>query len=79
MRLDTWFSIGTPDNYFTDVEQGTFSSGAFVPGIKSSPDKMLQGRLFAYSDAHRYRVPLIETYFASLFMGVKVKKQKNSC
>jgi catalase len=27
-----------------------------VPGIDVSPDKMLQGRLFAYHDAHRYRV-----------------------
>ena len=45
-----------PDNYFAEVEQATFSPGAFVPGIEASPDKMLQGRLFAYSDAHRYRV-----------------------
>ena len=27
-----------------------------MPGIGPSPDKMLQGRLFAYGDAHRYRV-----------------------
>jgi catalase len=27
-----------------------------VPGIGVSPDKMLLGRLFAYSDAHRYRL-----------------------
>lgn len=45
-----------PENYFAEVEQATFSPGAFVPGIEASPDKMLQGRLFAYSDAHRYRV-----------------------
>lgn len=45
-----------PDNYFAEVEQATFSPGNFVPGIEASPDKMLQGRLFAYSDAHRYRV-----------------------
>jgi catalase len=45
-----------PDNYFAEVEQATFSPGSFVPGIEASPDKMLQGRLFAYSDAHRYRV-----------------------
>jgi catalase len=45
-----------PDNYFAEVEQATFSPGSFVPGVEASPDKMLQGRLFAYSDAHRYRV-----------------------
>jgi catalase len=27
-----------------------------VPGIEPSPDRMLQGRLFAYSDTQRYRV-----------------------
>src|SRR3954451_12941697 len=45
-----------PENYFAEVEQATFSPGNFVPGIDVSPDKLLQGRLFAYADAHRYRV-----------------------
>lgn len=45
-----------PENYFAEVEQATFSPGTLVPGIEVSPDKMLQGRLFAYSDAQRYRV-----------------------
>lgn len=45
-----------PENYFAEVEQATFSPGTLVPGIDVSPDKMLQGRLFAYGDAHRYRV-----------------------
>ncbi|MCM3772979.1 catalase KatA [Priestia aryabhattai] len=45
-----------PENYFAEVEQATFSPGTLVPGIDVSSDKMLQGRLFAYSDAHRYRV-----------------------
>lgn len=45
-----------PENYFAEVEQATFSPGHMVPGIEPSPDKMLQGRLFAYHDAHRYRV-----------------------
>jgi catalase len=44
------------ENYFAEVEQATFSPGTMVPGVEPSPDKMLQGRLFAYSDAHRYRV-----------------------
>lgn len=45
-----------PENYFAEVEQITLSPGNLVPGIEPSPDKMLQGRLFAYADAHRYRV-----------------------
>ena len=45
-----------PENYFAEVEQVTFSPGNFVPGIEASPDKLLQGRLFAYGDAHRHRV-----------------------
>jgi catalase len=45
-----------PDNYFGDVEQAAFTPANLVPGISFSPDKMLQGRLFAYGDAARYRV-----------------------
>ena len=45
-----------PDNYFADVEQVGFNPGNIVPGISFSPDKMLQGRLFSYGDAQRYRL-----------------------
>ncbi|HDQ05190.1 MAG TPA: catalase [Candidatus Bathyarchaeota archaeon] len=45
-----------PTNYFAEVEQAAFSPGNFVPGITASLDKMLHGRLFAYHDAHRYRL-----------------------
>ena len=45
-----------PDNYFAEVEQSALSPSNFVPGIGPSPDKMLQARLFAYPDAHRYRL-----------------------
>ncbi|EKT55596.1 catalase [Providencia sneebia] len=45
-----------PNNYFSDVEQAAFSPANVVPGIGFSPDKMLQGRLFSYGDAHRYRL-----------------------
>ncbi|WP_018661756.1 catalase KatA [Heyndrickxia acidiproducens] len=45
-----------PENYFAEVEQAAFSPGTLVPGIDVSPDKMLQGRLFAYHDAQRYRI-----------------------
>jgi catalase len=45
-----------PENYFADVEQAAFSPANVVPGIGFSPDKMLQGRLFSYGDAQRYRL-----------------------
>lgn len=45
-----------PQNYFAEVEQAAFSPGNVVPGISFSPDKMLQARIFAYADAHRYRL-----------------------
>lgn len=45
-----------PDNYFSQVEQAAFNPANIVPGIGFSPDRMLQGRLFAYADAARYRL-----------------------
>jgi catalase len=45
-----------PENYFAEVEQAAFSPANVVPGIGFSPDKMLQGRLFSYGDAQRYRL-----------------------
>ena len=44
------------ENYFADVEQSAFNPANIVPGIGFSPDKMLQGRLFSYGDAQRYRL-----------------------
>ncbi len=45
-----------PQNYFSEIEQAAFSPSNIVPGIGFSPDKMLQGRIFSYADAHRYRI-----------------------
>ncbi|MFV5768528.1 catalase [Mammaliicoccus sciuri] len=45
-----------PENYFQDVEQAAFAPTNIIPGIDFSPDKMLQGRLFSYGDAQRYRL-----------------------
>ncbi|NQT39379.1 MAG: catalase, partial [Planctomycetes bacterium] len=45
-----------PENYFAEVEQSAFNPANIVPGIGFSPDKMLQGRLFSYADAQRYRL-----------------------
>lgn len=43
-------------NYYAETEQSTFAPSNLVPGIGASPDKMLQARLLAYQDAHRYRI-----------------------
>jgi catalase len=45
-----------PENYFAEVEQAALAPSNIVPGVGHSPDKMLQARIFSYSDAHRYRV-----------------------
>ncbi|WOC51650.1 catalase [Bergeyella porcorum] len=45
-----------PPNYFAHVEQAAFSPSNLIDGISFSPDRMLQGRLFSYPDAHRYRI-----------------------
>ncbi|MEG2460098.1 MAG: catalase [Clostridia bacterium] len=45
-----------PDNFFAQVEQSAFAPSNMVTGIGPSPDKLLQGRMMAYTDAHRYRL-----------------------
>jgi catalase len=45
-----------PDNYFAETEQAAFNPSNLIPGLGYSPDKMLQGRLLSYPDAHRYRI-----------------------
>ncbi len=45
-----------PQNYFAEVEQAAFAPANVIPGIGHSPDKMLQARIFSYTDAHRYRL-----------------------
>ncbi|CAN5312099.1 catalase [soil metagenome] len=45
-----------PKNYFAEVEQSAFAPSNVVDGISYSPDKLLQGRLLTYPDAHRYRL-----------------------
>lgn len=45
-----------PENYFAQIEQAAFSPSSIVPGISFSPDKVLQARVMAYGDAHRYRL-----------------------
>jgi catalase len=45
-----------PDHYFAEIEQAAFEPSNVMRGIGFSPDKMLQARVFAYADAHRYRI-----------------------
>ena len=45
-----------PENYYADVEQAAFAPSHVIDGVGLSPDKLLQGRILAYPDAHRYRL-----------------------
>ncbi|CAG2181460.1 unnamed protein product [Oppiella nova] len=45
-----------PINFFAEVEQIAFCPANLVPGIEPSPDLLLAGRLFSYSDTQRYRL-----------------------
>jgi catalase len=56
MKIGTMTLNKVPDNFFDTTEQAAFCPCAMVPGIEPSPDRMLQGRLFAYADTQRYRV-----------------------
>ena len=56
VKIGTMTLNKVPDNFFDYTEQSAFCPCAMVPGIEASPDRMLQGRLFAYADTQRYRV-----------------------
>lgn len=45
-----------PDNHFAEAEQVAFHPGHLVPGIDFTNDPLLQGRLFAYTDAQLWRL-----------------------
>jgi catalase len=56
VKIGTMTLNKMPDNYFQTTEQSAFCPCNMVPGIEPSPDRMLQGRLFAYADTQRYRI-----------------------
>lgn len=60
-----------PDNFFQDIEESAFSPAHVVPGIAHSPDKMLQGRIPSYNDAHWYRL-------GANFEDIPVNRPKNT-
>ena len=45
-----------PDNFFLETEQAAFAPANLVPGIEPSEDRLLQGRVFSYSDTQMYRL-----------------------
>jgi catalase len=45
-----------PENIFSETESVGFNPGVLVNGMLPSEDKLLQGRLFSYSDTQRYRI-----------------------
>lgn len=56
LKIGHFVLDSNPENYFAEIEQAAFSPSNLVPGVGISPDKMLLARVFAYADAHRYRV-----------------------
>ncbi|WP_207343293.1 catalase [Arthrobacter sp. E3] len=56
IEVGEWELNRNAENYHADVEQAAFAPANVVPGISFSPDRMLQGRLFSYGDAQRYRL-----------------------
>ena len=45
-----------PGNFFQETEQAAFAPANLVPGIEPSEDRLLQGRIFSYSDTQLYRL-----------------------
>ncbi|MFV8392286.1 catalase [Flavobacterium sp. LB2P6] len=56
IKVGTMTLNQNPSNYFQQIEQAAFSPAILVPGIEPSEDKLLQGRLFSYSDTQRHRL-----------------------
>jgi len=56
IKVGTMTLNKNPENYFQQIEQAAFSPATLIPGIEPSEDKLLQGRLFSYSDSQRHRL-----------------------
>lgn len=56
IKVGTMTLNKVPDNFFEYTEESTFAPSDLIPGVEASPDRMLQGRLFAYADTQRYRI-----------------------
>ena len=71
VKVGTMTLNRNPKNYFEDIEEVAFSPADLVPGIEPSEDRLLQGRLFSYFDAQRYRLGVN-------FQKIAVNSPKNS-
>jgi len=56
VKVGTMTLNRNPANVFQETEQAAFAPGNLVPGIEPSEDRLLQGRVFSYSDTQLYRV-----------------------
>lgn len=56
VKVGTMTLNKVPDNFFEYTEESAFAPSNLIPGVEPSPDRMLQGRLFAYADTQRYRL-----------------------
>ncbi|NCI79431.1 catalase [Acinetobacter kanungonis] len=56
MKVGTLTLNRMPKNFFNETEQSAFAPGNIVPGIEPSEDRLLQGRVFSYSDTQMYRL-----------------------
>ncbi|WP_442965963.1 catalase [Psychromonas sp. Urea-02u-13] len=45
-----------PTNFFQETEQVAMAPANLIPGIEPSEDRLLQGRMFSYSDTQMYRL-----------------------
>lgn len=55
-KLGTMTLERNPGNAFQETEQVAMAPTNLVPGIEPSEDRLLQGRVFAYSDTQMYRL-----------------------
>ena len=56
VKIGTMTLNRMPKNFFQETEQVAFSPANLVPGIEPSEDRLLQGRVFSYSDTQLYRL-----------------------
>ncbi|QJC57063.1 Catalase [Polaromonas vacuolata] len=55
-KIGTMTLNRNPGNIFQETEQSAFAPSNVVPGIETSEDRLLQGRLFSYADTQSYRI-----------------------
>jgi len=55
-KVGTMTLTKVPDNFFSATEQSAFAPSRLIPGIEPSEDRLLQGRIFSYSDTQLYRL-----------------------